>query len=181
MPVFLSIACPTTSRLFFETPAGNVSRNNVSPQTAMPPCPSFGSGWCHTMFVLAATLHDVGAFATSTRQLPLGPPAWGQLATPPSAAGGGTEASSVDGVSGPTAVPEVAPAPVPPVPLVPEPVGTEPVELAPLSPAVSAELPPAAPPDLSPAVPPVLVPVAVPAAHPAATEASNGKIALLTL
>src|SRR5260370_35150503 len=105
MPVFLSIACPTTSRLFFETPAVNVSRNNVSPQTAMPPCPSFGSGWCHTMFVLAATLHDVGAFATSPRQLPLGPPAWAQLATPPSPAGGGPPARGTDASSGPPPVP----------------------------------------------------------------------------
>jgi len=93
-PVLLSIACPTTSRLLSETPGGNVSRNNVSPQTAIPPCPSFGSGWCQTMFWLAATLHEVGALAALTRQVPFGPAACGQLATLPSAGDEGPLASS---------------------------------------------------------------------------------------
>src|ERR1700682_11304 len=106
---------------------------------AMPTCPSFGSAWRHTMFWLAATLHDVGAFATSTRQVPLGPLACGQLATPPSA-GASTGASGIDGVSGAIAVPEGASRPASPVPLMPESVGTEPMELVPLWPAASPVL-----------------------------------------
>ena len=131
IPVFRSIACPITSRLFFVTPAGNVSRNNVSPQMAMPPCPSFGSGWCHTMFWFAATLHDVGAFATFTRQVPLGPLAWGQLSTVP--------ASPVPEEllpPSPLLLPEAPP-------LLPEPLAEGPPE----------ELLPAGPPELLPDVP----------------------------
>jgi hypothetical protein len=46
------------------------------------------------MFWLAATLHEVGALAALTRQVPFGPAACGQLATPPSAGDEGPPASS---------------------------------------------------------------------------------------
>src|SRR5882724_8927010 len=51
----------------------------------MPPWPSLSRLVRQRMFLLAATLHVVGAPATFTRNVPSGPPACGQLAT---AAGG---------------------------------------------------------------------------------------------
>jgi hypothetical protein len=107
------------------------------------------------MFWLAATLHEVGALAALTRQVPFGPAACGQLATPPTA-GGAVDASPV------TAVPESdseeasSPGPLPPLELpedesgpLPELLASalpvlEPVPEAPLDP-VEAPLPAGAP------------------------------------
>src|SRR5438105_1328150 len=76
------------------------------------------------MFLPAATLHDVGAFATSTRQVPSGPPACGQWAMPSR----GIEASRADVASAPEsddadpdAPPTSAPAKPPPAALPPLP------------------------------------------------------------
>ena len=160
-PVLLSIACPTTSRLLIETPGGNVSRNNVSPQTAIPPCPSFGSGWRHTMFWLAATLHEVGALAALTRQVPFGPAACGQLPTPPTA-GGAVDPSPV------TAVPESdseeasSPGPLPPLELPEDESGPLP-ELLPAAPPVLEPLPEA---PLDPVEAPLPAGAPLPQAHP---------------
>src|SRR5262245_16529152 len=78
-PVARSIACPCTLTLVPVAPAGNVSRNNRSPQTAIPPCPSFGSAPFQTIPWFAATLHFTGASAAATLQFPFGPAACGQF------------------------------------------------------------------------------------------------------
>src|SRR3954462_9513252 len=90
LPVALSMAWPMIVLLFLEPAnSGKVARYMVSPQMAMPPWPSLGSGAFHRMFWLAATLQWVGASGTSPRQVPSGPPAWTQFTTaPPGEAGG---------------------------------------------------------------------------------------------
>src|SRR2546421_2200828 len=87
-PVARSMAWPMTSLPPVDPKGGYVSRNKVSPATAMPPCPSSGSVPVQRMFWLVATLQVVGAPSTFTRKVPSGPPAWGQLARSPSIGGG---------------------------------------------------------------------------------------------
>src|SRR5256885_9228484 len=89
LPSARLIACPSTVALSLApVNGGKVSRKSVSPDTAMPPCPSLGSGARQRMFSPAATLQWTGASATFTRNVPSGPPACGQLATDPAGGGG---------------------------------------------------------------------------------------------
>src|SRR6185369_9331441 len=66
-------------RLVFDPLNGRkVVRNSRFPATAMPPCPSLSRSVFQRMFLSVATLQVTGASATSTRNVPSGPPAAGQ-------------------------------------------------------------------------------------------------------
>src|SRR6185436_4929788 len=95
LPVARSMAWPRTSTLsLLPEKGGKVLRKRVSPETAIPPWPSLGRGARHRTFWLAATLHRVGASATSIRKVPSGPPACGQLATATGGVGGAASGTS---------------------------------------------------------------------------------------
>ena len=79
LPVLASTQSPRMEPLVFFSPSAKVVRNRRSPQTAMPLWPALGSVDFQTMFWFSVTLQVVGASFALERQVPSGPPAWGQF------------------------------------------------------------------------------------------------------